>query len=56
MTNLWLRKLWILIVTFILFSVMKYLYKALGLTKNYKTYLEVESIWNDNTETAAWDD
>lgn len=53
MTNLWLRKFWLLISGFLIFSIQKYLYKSLGLTRAYITYLDVEEKWNDNNETAA---
>lgn len=53
MSNLWIRKLWILMFAFILFSVQKYLYNILGFTRGNLTYLEIEEKWNDHNETRA---
>lgn len=53
MRNLWIKKLWMCICAFLIFSVFKYLWKATGLSKPYVTYLEVEEKWNDHNDTAA---
>jgi len=53
MSNLWIKKLWMCLCAFFIFTVFKYLFNAFKLTKPYLTYLEVESLWNDNNENAA---
>ncbi len=53
MRNLWVSEIWYLIVPFLFFSVTKYLFWALRLTKTYITYEDVENLWNESNLTAA---
>ena len=40
--NLWLEKIWIAIIAFLMFSVLKYVYHSFLLTKPYLTFKDVE--------------
>lgn len=53
MRNLWINKLWMFLVPFVFFSVTKYFFKAMKLTKDYVTYKDVQDKWNERMATAA---
>jgi len=53
MRNLWKSELWIMIAPMMPFSFVKYIYKALGLTKDFITFKDVERIWNEEVATKA---
>lgn len=47
MRNLWKSEVGYLIAPFLFFSVIKFLFKALKLTKPFVTFKDVEEKWND---------
>ena len=51
MRNLFTHVWWYLFVPIILFTVVKYLFKMLGLSKQYVTFDEIEAKWNQDNHT-----
>ena len=51
--NLFTHVWWYLFVPIILFTVVKYVYRALGLSKQYITFDELEVKWNQDNNTRS---
>ena len=45
--NLWIEKVWMAIITFMIFSVMKFLFKNFWLTRPYVTYKDLAHLYNE---------
>ena len=53
MSNLFTHVWWYFFVPIILFTVVKYIYRALGLSKQYVTFDELEVKWNQDNNTRS---